>query len=208
MTSRAYVGVMLLAVFAAVLLPCREARADSWTIHDALGSIFVTPDSGNHPADNIFCTSEEDYCSITNDRGDEQAFVLSATGPLGESIPQDGTSYTNRVDELGGEQSDRLYLYATGQLEIEFLYSRNASLGPDEQDSCYYNCGYPELAPIFETGGLQLASTVTWSDGRVDTFYFDSAEDPSPVPEPASLLLLGAGLIAGVRRWKRHAANT
>ena len=45
---------------------------------------------------------------------------------------------------------------------------------------------------IIETGGIQNALTVAWSDGTVDTIRFQS--DVAPVPEPSSLLLSLVGL--------------
>jgi len=45
---------------------------------------------------------------------------------------------------------------------------------------------------IIENGAIQSIGTITWSDGTVDTVEFESS---SAVPEPASLVLLGAGFL-------------
>jgi PEP-CTERM motif-containing protein len=68
----------------------------------------------------------------------------------------------------------------------------------------------PNGCTLFETGGLQVAGHVTWSDSRgtplrVDTIQFCSDVDGvsstcGQVPEPATLLLLGSGL-AGLAGW-------
>lgn len=56
---------------------------------------------------------------------------------------------------------------------------------------------------LTEDGTVQIASTVTWSDGAVDTIQFQSAD--SPTPEPSSLILLGTGVLgligAARRKW-------
>jgi hypothetical protein len=199
-------GEVLLATSATVLLMSPAARADTITIHDETDSMFVTHDSGSDTLSGGCspANGSEDDCFAQFARSGFS--VLSATGPSGEPIPQDSNIYTTRVDEPGGGQSDRLYTYATGTLAVQYLFSDMPSSEGGSSDCNFVNCGgNPELTPIFETGLPQLASTVTWSDGRVDTFYFVS--DTSEVPEPASLLLLGTGLVIGARRWRKRQAE-
>ena len=54
-------------------------------------------------------------------------------------------------------------------------------------DSCSGGC------QVIETGAEQLAGTVTWSDGSVDTINFNSDTE---VPEPSSFLLILPGFAA------------
>jgi hypothetical protein len=198
-------GEVLLAARAAVLLMSPAARADTITIHDETDSMFVTHDSGLDTSLIVGCTVTEDYCYAEFNRSGFS--VLSATGPVGEPIPQDSNYHTTRVDEPGGGQSDRLWTYATGTQDTQYLFSDMPSSEGGSSDCNFVNCGYPELTPILETGLPQLASTVTWNDGRVDTFSFVSDVSESTVPEPASLLLLGTGLVIGARRWRKRQAE-
>jgi hypothetical protein len=197
-------GEVLLAASAAVLLVSPAARADTITIHDETDSMFVTHDSGSDTSFSFSCTATEDFCVAEFIRSN--FIVVGATGPSGEPIPQDHNTYTTRVDEPGGGQSDRLYTLATGTVDLQYLFSDMPSSEGGSSDCNFDICGgFPALTPIVETGFPQLASTVTWNDGRVDTFAFVS--DTSEVPEPASLLLLGTGLVIGSRRWRKRQAE-
>jgi len=57
-----------------------------------------------------------------------------------------------------------------------------------------------------ETGALQSGTTITWttpSGPVVDSIVFSSDVETRPTPEPATLLLLGSGLV-GVALWGRR----
>jgi hypothetical protein len=200
-------GEVLLAASAAVLLMSPAARADIITIHDATDSMFVTHDSGS---DTLYdgcslANGSEDYCYAEFYR--PGFFVSSATGPSGEPIPQNN-QYTTRVDEPGGGQSDGLLTYAAGPEAIQFLFSDMPSSEGGSSDSCFYGCGSPALTPILETGLPQLASTVTWNDRRVDTFYFvsDTSEVPvgNRVPDGGVTLALLGGAVLGLGALRRR----
>ena len=73
-----------------------------------------------------------------------------------------------------------------------------------------YHSEFTDLT-VFDTGGPQtfVIPTNPSCNGCADiTFTITSDEEDAPqVPEPASLLLLGTGLIgAGVRRWRKRSA--
>ena len=59
--------------------------------------------------------------------------------------------------------------------------------------------------PVIETGDVQVAGTVTWSDRTVDTINFQS--DAADVPEPSSILLFLPGF-AGVFAARRLAVGS
>ena len=61
----------------------------------------------------------------------------------------------------------------------------------------------PENIALTETGGLQVIATLTNSNGVQTTIRVQSDLDPpAAAPEPASFLLIGAGLIALSRFWR------
>jgi hypothetical protein len=60
------------------------------------------------------------------------------------------------------------------------------------------------LCSVTANGAAQLAGTITWSDGTVDTVEF--VADYDPVPEPASVLLLltALGTLMMMSQWRRR----
>ncbi len=115
-----------------------------------------------------------------------------------------GHGYTFEINELGGGNSDTFYLYLNTKQNSGYgdqVYSVFTS-------GVYYNPfqNFPPsdvsfLPDIAETGQLQLAALLNWSDGSVDRIQFQS--DVEPVPEPGTLLLLGSGLV-GLAGWGKR----
>lgn len=187
-------------LIASLIMMNPPARADVFTIHDDTESPFVTHDAGTVTSF-LSCSDPEDFCEIDIIRSG--AFPTAITGHDGSTLIPVGPPsavYSTRVDEPGGGQSDRynIVTYADSFAQV-FFFSDNLP-GGGSTDPCFYNphplCasapGYPELPSIVETGGVQLAGNIYWSDGSVDTINFISDVE---APEPGTLFLLGSGLL-------------
>lgn len=119
---------------------------------------------------NVSCIAET--CSVT----------LNA--PTGATFVSTNLPATYTIDEGNGIISDQL----TGSFTVGASSVTLTFTSFDDSGAACPMSG----CNVVETGGLQFPGiNVHWNDGTVDTVGFQS---DAPVPEPASLILLGSGL--------------
>jgi hypothetical protein len=185
------------------------SRFDGPVLITLQGSGF-TFEGGTGPSAGIF--EPWNQCSVPECLAGTTVDLLARW--LGNDMPGtatfQGTTYTG-VGGLGAEAAQMLVDF-TGSLTIPALFAGGVVTAPFQFTGVF---AYPQ-GPFFELTDLNLlgsgTASLTFSPWTVfpGAFVLDSAryefDAAAPVPEPASMLLIGAGVagLAAVRRRRQR----
>src|ERR1700737_2237382 len=173
-------------VLGVALIVALPVRADEVTFND-LGDTVMATKSGSRVTIN-----ECGFSTITLGGQSVSAEGCRAT----ITAPDDSTSFAApRLTLIGGDNgniSDAILVTKVGNVAHVLFLSDPHVLGKPELAIL---CSRFGGCTVNETGDIQ-SLTITWNNGGgPDTINFKSDTD-SMVPEPSSLVLLGAGLLA------------
>ena len=155
------------------------ARADTILFRDLTDSVSVTPIS-SRMADLVCDTTTLFESCVLSLRPPSPSATLLSPGPLTVLIAETaGPSLASDQISVG------VFLDPSLGVSLNFFSDTEASPGSIGL------CNTPPVivACMVETGAVQTAFLLVWSDGTVDTVQFQS-----DVPQPASWLLMVSGL--------------
>lgn len=178
------------------LVELSPARADVITFTDGANDQITVSKTGTsrvilayNPVLACGASTESvfNFCSVT----------IGTVLPLG-TVPTSSPLTLSIVEPTGNVLSDTLQLAPNIVALTYDLIFRSDNEG--------VSLGTPGTPSIVETGQVQTAFTVNWSDGTSDTVQFQSDLETA-VPEPASIAFLGSGLLllSGLRYRARRA---
>jgi PEP-CTERM motif-containing protein len=167
-----------------------SARADTITFVDTSNTITVTHDGSDHTVA-LFNTQTSSFGSCSADETFQcDVFISSPAGATTASPP---TSLN--IAEAGVDPT----LAVSDYLDVPTIEDSPSYLVIFASDRPNDPSSTIGLTPIpgpvtTETGGVQTAFTLSWTDGTSDTIRFQS--DLDPVPEPGTLTLFGSGILS------------
>jgi len=176
--TRQLLWCTLTSVFLSVLLfTDSPVIADTILFSDLTENVFITTTSTRVSDVSCGTNSLSEFCLLTLNPPSPTAILLSPPATIG--IAEAGS--TSGSDEIAHGQ-----IIGT-QIAVFNFFS---DLDPGVP---IISCSPPITNCLLETGGVQTAFQLFWSNGTVDTIQFQS---DVPVPEPASWLLLLMGFVA------------
>jgi PEP-CTERM motif-containing protein len=184
---RSFVGLAALSILAMFFFVAQPASADTVTFVDTGDTITVTHVGSQHDVA-LFNTQTSTFGSCSDTETFQcDIFISSPTGAAPTSpamalnIAEPGTDPIQAVsDNVLANPGSNSYL-------VIF-----ASDPPGDPAAVLGLTPLPGAPSIIETGGVQTAFTLSWSDQTSDLIQFQSDLD---TPEPGTLLLLGTGLL-------------
>jgi hypothetical protein len=183
--SAASITLAVLVFVLAIVLMVQPASADTITFSDTTDTISVGQTGSQHgvflintstgPGD---CTSETDQClvSITSPTG-----ATPTSSAISLNIAEAGINPTVAVSD---------YVQAIlGTNSYVVIFASDPPADPNGPLGLSPLAGAPSIS---ETGGIQTAFTLNWSDGTSDTVKFQSDLDAT-VPEPSAVPVAATG---------------
>jgi len=170
----------------AIVLMVQPASADTITFFDTTDTITVGQVGSQHNV-TLFNTqtSTTGSCSATESY-ECDVFITSPTGATTTS-----SSMGLNISEAGVDPTVAVSDYVQVVTSSDQYFVIFASDPPGDPSSVL---GLTPIAgpSIGETGGVQTAFTLNWSDGTSDIIKFQSDLD-APVPEPSAVPVAAAG---------------
>jgi hypothetical protein len=184
-------------VFALETFDTTLAGSDVTTL-PALGIQFGPLNDGTQPTVQSYLSTGGTVQSGPNNLLNDRDFSLPARGPL-TVFPLSSSEFLFGLGlwNVGGDDSLRLTFYNAAGQEIESALS-----GPTVGFFGIVNPTGATRAVVDFVGGNGFAPTDDWQTAARSTF--DPNPNADPVPEPATLLLVGSGLAAAFRRHRRR----
>jgi hypothetical protein len=164
-----------------------SAEAGTITFYDLSDGVTFTSDTTRATAFNCPTTTETCIVDIAFPQD-----AVAAVSTFVLSIAEPGGVVTS--DTLDGQV---VSVNGISVFRVTFVSDVEGNLGLCGP----LGCGIAEDGTS-QLGGLIIFFTATRNSLGTDIVRFQS--DVSDVPEPASLLLLGTGLVGGARRWRKR----
>ena len=229
MISRSRLLVVPAAVFAALLCVSQTAGAASipvamlFTFQDNSGSATLSAPGGPAVSGlSDVCALLDESCAIIYNRPGFHVVSISlntSSGPLSGALGAGNWSSTEL--DASGTLADRIL---AGQLPsfagtgVEVAYFSQGTSNPclTSLSGCITTeslASLNQVGVLGETGFPQVGASILWADNTnasntvTDVFDFVTEAQAVQTPEPASLLLLGTGLVAVGARLRRRKVN-
>jgi hypothetical protein len=123
--------------------------------------------------------SDSSRMSFMCDPNETLGCIVTITEPLGVTLNSVTSPSVNIADPAGDLRSDQLLFRGSGRTFLA-IFQSDAEAGQPR-------CSDVGGCSVIENGTMQLADTVTWSNGTMDTISFQS--DASEVPEPSAFIM-------------------